>query len=95
MLKDNNLVRNLATCENMVNVTTICSDKIVTPVLNKIVADRGMLLYKNFQLLLDLFQVLLKCLIFIWNEENNRRLQSHSISIRQLKKVKTMAINLL
>ncbi|KAI8916331.1 hypothetical protein EDD86DRAFT_185335 [Gorgonomyces haynaldii] len=41
MLKDNNLVRNLASCETMGNATTICSDKTGTLTLNKMTVVKG------------------------------------------------------
>ncbi|KAJ3323148.1 Calcium-transporting ATPase 10, plasma membrane-type [Boothiomyces sp. JEL0866] len=48
MLKDNNLVRHLASCETMGNATTICSDKTGTLTLNKMTVVEGVLLEHSF-----------------------------------------------
>ncbi|KAI8916238.1 hypothetical protein EDD86DRAFT_222146 [Gorgonomyces haynaldii] len=48
MLKDNNLVRNLAACETMGNATTICSDKTGTLTINKMTVVRGQLMQFDF-----------------------------------------------
>ncbi|KAJ3275372.1 hypothetical protein HDV01_000664 [Terramyces sp. JEL0728] len=49
MLKDNNLVRHLASCETMGNATTICSDKTGTLTLNKMTVVEGVLLETKFE----------------------------------------------
>ncbi|KAJ3319963.1 hypothetical protein HDV06_005781 [Boothiomyces sp. JEL0866] len=49
MLKDNNLVRHLASCETMGNATTICSDKTGTLTLNKMTVVEGILLETQFE----------------------------------------------
>ncbi|KAJ3275348.1 Calcium-transporting ATPase 10, plasma membrane-type [Terramyces sp. JEL0728] len=48
MLKDNNLVRHLASCETMGNATTICSDKTGTLTLNKMTVVEGVILEHSF-----------------------------------------------
>ncbi|KAJ3258248.1 Calcium-transporting ATPase 10, plasma membrane-type [Boothiomyces macroporosus] len=49
MLKDNNLVRHLASCETMGNATTICSDKTGTLTLNKMTVVEGIVLESKFE----------------------------------------------
>ena len=49
MLKDQNLVRVLASCETMGNATTICSDKTGTLTQNKMTVVSGYLLEMSFE----------------------------------------------
>ncbi|KAJ3216021.1 Calcium-transporting ATPase 10, plasma membrane-type, partial [Clydaea vesicula] len=48
MLKDNNLVRHLSSCETMGNATTICSDKTGTLTLNQMAVVKGCIFNTDF-----------------------------------------------
>ncbi|KAI9296266.1 calcium-translocating P-type ATPase [Neoconidiobolus thromboides FSU 785] len=49
MIKDNNLVRVLASCETMGNATVLCSDKTGTLTLNEMTVVKGQIAKVNFE----------------------------------------------